>query len=90
MDFGDVIKGMKADTSRRFARSGWKDDTYIHITDDPIRIDNPDALAGMACDEAECISVKTRPHIELVFKGSPVFGGSVSDADILADDWMEV
>lgn len=81
MDFGDVIRAMKADPSRRFARKGWNgkgiyikiqmpdegsaNTPYLYIVTNELVSDNPDAPRGRV------------PWL-------------ASQTDMLAEDWMEV
>ena len=93
MDFGDVIRAMKADPSRRFARKGWNG-KHMHIyltpgkTLDAKDWNEPEDLTG---DEEEFGVVKILPHIDmLAADGSRVIGWLASQTDMLAEDWMEV
>lgn len=93
MDFGDVIRAMKADPSRRFAREGWNGKgAHIYLTQgrtiDAKDWNEPEDLTG---DEEEYGIVKILPHIDMLASdGSRVIGWLASQTDMLADDWMEV
>lgn len=93
MNFGDVIRAMKTDPSRRFAREGWNG-KRMHIYLTPGKIldardwDDPEDLTE---GEMEFEIVKILPHIDmLAANGSRVIGWLASQTDMLADDWMEV
>ena len=82
MDFGDVIREIKADLSRRFARRGWNGKGIF------IKIQIPDEGSANTLQD---IYIVTN---ELVSDNPDAPRGRVpwlaSQTDMLADDWMEV
>lgn len=93
MDFGDVIRAMKADPSRKFAREGWNGkNMYIYLTEGRIiDVEKWDGPAEVTGDEAEYGTIKILSHIDMLSAdGSRVIGWLASQTDMLADDWHEV
>ena len=82
MDFGDVIRGMKEDPDKRFARKGWNGKGIY------IKIQMPDE--GSA-NTLPYLYIVTN---ELASDNPDAPRGRVpwlaSQTDMLADDWMEV
>lgn len=92
MDFGDVIKAMKADPSKRFARKGWNGRRmFIYLVEgSEVPAEEWTPRSGFTAHEwASGISV--RPHIDMYdAQGCRVIGWLASQTDMLADDWGEV
>lgn len=82
MDFGDVIRGLKADPAKRFARKGWNGRgifIQLQVPDEHSRMTHP----YFFMDTTGLQSDNPYAPRDLV----PWFA---SQTDILADDWMEV
>lgn len=93
MDFGDVIRTMKADPSKRFARGGWNGKgMYIYLTPGKtIGVEDWNDPEGLTDDEMEYGIVEIHPHIDMVDAiGFRVIGWLASQTDVLAEDWIEV
>lgn len=91
MDFGDVIKAMKADPTRRFAREGWNGkNMYVYLTvGHPVPTDEWNGF--MTHEEGERGVILIQPHIDMyTARGERVIGWLASQTDMLADDWEEV
>ena len=93
MDFGDVIRALKADPSKAFAREGWNGTgMYIYLTPGKkIEAENWSSPADLTGDELEFGIVDILPHIDMMSAGgSRVIGWVASQTDMLAEDWVEV
>lgn len=93
MDFGDVIKAMKTDPSKRFARKGWNGkNMFIYLTTGrPIPTEEWVRPPTPTPDEVERGTITILPHIDMyTAKGERVIGWLASQTDMLADDWEEV
>lgn len=92
MDFGDVIRSMKEDPSRRFAREGWNGKrmwVYL-VTGGIVPSEKWAPASGTTGDEDEYGVVKVLPHIDMCSAtGERVIGWLASQTDMLADDWYE-
>ena len=92
MDFGDVIKAMKADSSKRFARRGWNGKRmFIYLVEgSKAPAEDWTPKSGFTSQEwASGISI--RPHIDMYdAQGCRVIGWLASQTDMLAEDWEEV
>ena len=91
MDFGDVIKAMKEDPSKRFAREGWNGrGMFIYLTPGSI-IEGENWNHFLTDEESEAGIVKVLPHIDMYSaSGERVIGWLASQTDMLSDDWMEL
>lgn len=94
MDFGDVIKTVRADPTKRFGREAWEGRAYIqHIPGADVATEEMlplAALFGMEVSKTETIHLVGRivrctlEHRTMDSYWIP------SQEDMLADDWMEV
>lgn len=102
MDFTDVIKTMKEDPSRRFARMGWNGkNMFVYLTCGK-KIPESDWLGPKECimskdvmqDDGVVITehfVQINPHIDMkTADGSIIVGWLATQTDMLKDDWYEV
>ena len=92
MDFGDVIRMMKEDPSRRFAREGWNGKRmWIYLVKGGhVPAESWRPASGTTGDEAE-FGVTVLPHIDMCSAtGERVIGWLASQTDMLAEDWYEV
>lgn len=91
MDFGDVIKEMKTNPEKRFARRGWNGKgMFIYLTSGSI-VESENWKGELTSDEAESSVVKILPHIDMYSAtGERVIGWLASQTDMLAEDWYEV
>lgn len=93
MDFGDVIKSMKADPSGRFARKGWNGrGMFVYLTPGSIvEAENWNEPNTLTEDEATVGVVKILPRIDMyAADGSRVIGWLASQTDMLSDDWVRL
>lgn len=92
MDFGDVIKKMKANPSRRFARKGWNGKRmFIYLVEgSEVPAEEWTPRSGFTSHEwASGITIL--PHIDMYdAQGRRVIGWLASQTDMLADDWEDV
>lgn len=93
MDFGDVIKEMKKNPSKRFARKGWNGrNMFIYLTlgrEVPLR--DWEGASSMTNKELQRETITICPHIDMYSAtGERVIGWLASQTDMLADDWYEV
>lgn len=92
MDFGDVIRSMKANPGKRFARKGWNGKgMFIYLT--PGRQVDLDNWKGcpLTRREIERDGVLLNSHIDMyAADGTRVIGWLASQTDMLAEDWEEV
>lgn len=93
-DFGDVIKGMRADPSKRYTREAWGPGIFIqHIPGSDVALEDwfpMAALFDFGASQAETIHLTAR-----IVRCTPGRKGvdpywMPSQADMLADDWQEV
>lgn len=91
MDFGNVIRAMKKDPSKRFARAGWDGrGMFIYLTPGSI-VEGENWRGELTPDEAEAGVAKVLPHIDMYSAtGERVIGWLASQTDMLTDDWYEV
>lgn len=91
MDFGDVIKEMKTNPEKRFARKGWNGKgMFIYLTSGSI-VESENWKGELTSDEAESGVAKVLPHIDMYSAtGERVIGWLASQTDMLAEDWYEV
>lgn len=91
--FDEVIRALKKDPTKRFARSGWNGKgMFIYLTPGSVveaeNWHDPDTLTE---DEVMAGVVKILPHIDMcAADGSRVIGWLASQTDMLSDDWEEV
>lgn len=82
MDFGDVIRGLKADPDKRFARKGWNGRgifIQLQVPDERSMMTHPFIYidtTGLQSDNPHA----RRNRVPWL----------ASQTDMLADDWMEV
>lgn len=93
LDFGDVVRMMKADPSRRFRRKGWNGKgMFIYYVSGSIVRDQawtPESEVTEA--ERRKGQVDVLPHIDMyAADGKRVIGWLASQTDMLAEDWEEV
>lgn len=93
MDFGDVIKEMKAHPEKRFTRKGWNGKNmfiYLSSGGHAHAVDwRPQS--GVTKDERDRGFVVITPHIDMCnAQGERIIGWLASQTDMLADDWFEV
>lgn len=82
MDFGDVIKALKKDSSKRFARKGWNGRGIY------IRIQNPDKGSMMLQPYLYIVTIGLDSDNAYASRG--IVPWIASQTDMLADDWVEV
>ena len=93
MDFGDVIKEMKAHPEKRFARRGWNGkNMFIYLTEGSLVLAADwRPMTGTTKLERDRNYVVVKPHIDLYnAQGERIIGWLASQTDMLADDWEEV
>lgn len=93
MDFGDVIKEMKAHPEKRFARRGWNGrDMFIYLAKGGSASTaswRPES--GITMDEYNKGYIIIKPHIDMCnAQGERIIGWLASQTDMLADDWEEL
>lgn len=82
MDFGDVIRGMKADPDKRFARKGWNGRgifIQLQVPDGHSKMTHPFIYIDTTGLQSENPDAR-RNRVPW----------PASQTDMLADDWMEV
>lgn len=104
MNFGEAIEAMKADPSKRFARTGWNGTgMFIYLTkgrDIPVEDWNGDPHCVM-CSTSVSVSeqgaeyypmiVRLTDHLDMrTADGTIQCGWLASQTDMLAEDWYEV
>jgi len=82
MDFGDVLKALKENPERKFARKGWNGNG-IYIT-----LQVPDGESKMTLPYLYIVTTGLRTDNELAPKG--LVPWLASQTDMLAEDWIEV
>ena len=89
MDFGDVIKEMKAHSSQRFAREAWYPrDACVFLTKGRT-VRREDWVGSMP--KGVKGDVRICSHIDMkTADGRIVIGWSPSQIEMLADDWYKV
>lgn len=93
MDFGDVIRAMKKDPSKKFARKGWNGKNMcIYLTvGHPVSVEDWTGPVKPTHEEGERGVILVQSHIDMyTAKGERVIGWLASQTDMLADDWEEV
>lgn len=95
LDFGDVVRGLKA--GKRFARAGWNGKAMWIAMQAGSTIMAGDARGGAAACRANETGmtsdskISILPHIDMrSADGSIVVGWLASQTDMLAEDWVEV
>ena len=92
MDFGDVIKEMKSNPSKRFARKGWNGkEMFIYLVEgSEVPAEDWTPRSGFTSHEWTS-GIVIRPHIDMRDAlGFRVIGWLASQTDMLSDDWEEV
>ena len=82
MDFGDVIKELKKDNTKKFARKGWNGRGIY------IQLQVPDTNSKMTLPYIYMVTNKLESDNPYAPKG--IVPWLASQTDMLADDWMEV
>lgn len=102
MDFGEAIREMKKDPTKRFARKGWNGKgMFIYLTkgrDVPIsewRGEVPSEIKEDIMDDDGVIitkhMVRLTDHFDMkAADGTIVCGWLASQTDMLSEDWIEV
>lgn len=84
--FDEVIKGLK--TGRRYARRGWNGkDMFIFLVPGSVFKVNREPLLSILGEGKE---VEYHAHIDMKTAQGYVVPWLASQADLLADDWLEV
>ncbi len=85
MDFGDVVRGLKA--GRRYEREGWNGrGMFIFLVPGSVFSVNREPLLSILGEGAK---VEYHAHIDMKTAQGYVVPWIASQADILADDWRE-
>lgn len=93
LDFGDVVRMMKADPSRRFRRKGWngKGMFIYYVSGSIVRDQAWTPESDVTKEEQRKGQVDVLPHIDMyAADGKRVIGWLASQTDMLAEDWEEV
>ena len=93
MDFGDVIKEMKAHPEKRFARKGWNGKRMFIYLCQGSHVYAADwrPMSSTTKHERDRNFVVVKPHIDMYnAQGERIIGWLASQTDMLADDWEEV
>ena len=82
MDFGDVIKELKKDNTKKFARKGWNGKGIY------IQLQVPDTNSKMTLPYIYMVTDKLESDNPYAPKG--IVPWLASQSDMIADDWVEV
>jgi hypothetical protein len=86
MDFGDVVRGLKA--GRRYARAGWNGkNMFVFLVNGSTFKVNREPLLSILGDGAV---VEYQPHIDMRTATGSIVPWLASQSDVLAEDWNEV
>lgn len=86
MDFGDVIRGLKA--GRRYERAGWNGKgMFIFLVNGSVFKVNREPLASIMGEGTE---IEYHAHIDMKTAQGYVVPWLASQPDMLANDWQEV
>lgn len=93
LDFGDVVRAMKADPSRRFRRKGWNGEGMFiyYVRGSSVRDQAWMPESDVTKAERRKGQVDVNAHIDMyAADGRRVIGWLASQTDMLAEDWVEV
>lgn len=86
VDFADVVRGLKA--GRRYARAGWNGKSmFIFLVSGSTFRVNREPLLSILGEGAE---VEYHAHVDMKTAQGYVVPWLCSQADLLAEDWVEV